>query len=208
MNLSADSVVIWHHGSVHLRNFFVHGGLLLLLWILYAILQYFLPSLSLLSRVFASVGIIIYLNFVLQFLNNYLDAIVINRQGVSIFDRKKILNYSLRYCHWDHIESINQSQTSLSDRLFDKGDIDITLNHGTKEHFTYIAKPKYVSSLLWEKKSEFESKNYNNSSPEWWFLHNGGGEKFDILVETLWEVIKEYMDKDKWKHDHPDKRNM
>lgn len=34
-----------------------------------------------------------------------------------------------------------------------------------------------------------------------------GNEKFDILVETLGEVIKDYMDKDKNKH-HPDKRSM
>ena len=113
----------------------------------------------------------VYIGFVLQFLNNYLDAVVINRQGVSIFDRKKILNYSIRYCHWDHIESINQSQSSLSDRIFDKGNIDITLNHGVKEHFSYIGRPKYVSSLLWEKKSEFESKGYNNNETSSSFLH-------------------------------------
>ena len=152
---------------------------------------------------------IAYINFILQFLNNYLDAIVINKQGVSIFERNKILNYSLRYCHRDHIESINQSQTSLWDRIFDKWQIDIGLNHGTVEKFRDIGRPKYVSSLLWDKKSQFESKTYNNSSIEQSPFQGGlGNEKFDILVETLWEVIKEYMDKDKSKNNPPDRRNM
>ena len=40
------------------------------------------------------------------------------KQGISIFQRNKLLNYSIQQCHRDNIESISQAQNSVSDRIF------------------------------------------------------------------------------------------
>ncbi len=207
IKLSPDSVIIWHHGSIHFKDFFVTLGFIALLWILYSICQYFFPSLVFITWILAGLWAIIYIRFILQFLNHYLDAIVINQQGISIFQRNKLLNYSLQHCHRDNIESISQSQTSVGDRIFWKWEISITLDHGINTQFDYIENPRQVSTLLRDKKTQFESQHTSitNHSNDPFEMH--GNEKFDILVETLGEVIKDYMDKDKNKH-HPDKRSM
>lgn len=95
----------------------------------------------------------------------------------------------------------------MSDRIFGKGEINITLDHGINAAFDYISDPKYVATLLWDKKAQFESKHTpmleNPNNP----FESHNNEKFDILVETLGEVIKDYMDKDK-KKDNPDRWSM
>lgn len=149
--------------------------------------------------IIAGFGLLLYIRFILQFLNHYLDALVINQQGISIFQWNKILNYSLQQCHRDNIESISQSQTSVSDKIFSKGNISITLDHGINAEFSHITNPKQVATLLWDKKSQFESKSSMNN-PHGFALTEQSHEKFDILVETLGEVIKEYMDKDRSKN--------
>ena len=206
MTLSDESIIIGHHWSIHFKHFFVTLWLMILLWILYSISQYFFPSITLITWILAGVAMIIYVHFILQFLNHYLDALVINKQGISIFQRNKLLNYSIQQCHRDNIESISQAQNSVSDRIFWKGEIMITLDHGVNTTFSYIDSPKKVANLLRDKKAQFESKSYthNDSTP----LTDQSYEKFDILVETLGEVIKEYMDKDTTKRNNPDKRSM
>lgn len=207
INLSHDTTIIGHHGSIHFKNFFITLGLTVLLWILYSISQYFFPSLSFITWVIGWLWVIIYINFILTFLNHYLDAIIITKEGISIFQREKILNYTLQHCHRDNIESITQSQSSLSDRIFGKGEVNITLDHGVNTQFQYVENPRNIASLLWSKKTQFESKSSPNINTPW--LYDGWWhEKFDILVETLGEVIKEYMDKDRTKGHNPDKRSM
>lgn len=125
---------------------------------------------------------------------------MINKQGISILEWNKILNYSVQHCHWDNIESISHSQHSLGDKIFNKGEVSIILDHGLHHRFQDISNPKQVAGLLRDNKVQFETKqatNLNTPDREHDHQHN---EKFDILVETLGEVIKEYMDKDKTKN--------
>lgn len=82
----------------------------------------------------------------------------------------------------------------------------ITLDHGINTTFSYIDSPKKVANLLRDKKAQFESKSYTHNDST--SLTDQSYEKFDILVETLGEVIKEYMDKDTTKRNNPDKRSM
>lgn len=130
-------------------------------------------------------------------MNYYLDAIVINPQGIAIFQRDKVLNYSLQQCHRDNIESITHEQHSVADRIRGKGDISFVLDHSITLRIEYISNPQKVASLLWDHKSRFETKTNPmiiEQNSALWYDQN---EKFNILVETLGEVIKDYMDKDK-----------
>ena len=60
-----------------------------------------------------------------------------------------------------------------------------------------MARPKYIATLLRDAKIQHETP-HKSLAPED-MDHGVSHEKFDILVETLGEVIKDYMDKDKSK---------
>ena len=203
---SPKSVIVWHHGSIHLRNFFLSLVFSALLWVFYSLLHHFFPLSQAVVWVSALGALIIYLRFLFTFFDLYLDAVVIDDSGVSLFLWNKVFNYSVQYCHRDHIEDIRQSQETFADKFFQRGDITLTLNNGTILHFSHIAHPKKVATLLRNQKIKFESPRNALSGGE---VEGPSWEKFTILVETLGEVIKDYMDRDKNKlPDRPEDRPL
>lgn len=73
-----------------------------------------------------------------------------------------------------------------------KWDITITLDHGIEYPFNDISNPKKQVDKILVLKNRFSAPTpVETEDPEleW--------KKFDILVEALWEVVKDYIDKDK-----------
>lgn len=72
-----------------------------------------------------------------------------------------------------------------------KWDITITLDHGIEYPFEDISNPKKQVDKILQLKSRFMTpteQKEETAELEW--------KKFDILVEALWEVVKDYIDKD------------
>lgn len=132
----------------------------------------------------------IYGYFLLQFLNNYLDALVVTPQFLGLFQRDGMLEYHMQQCERDKIEMMSFNQNSFRDKILGRGDILITLDHSISFSFDNIASPKRVVNALRAAKAAY-------SDPETWEEANTDqtNEKFEILVETLGEVIKDYMHK-------------
>ena len=73
--------------------------------------------------------------------------------------------------------------------MFMKWDITITLDHGIEYPFEDISNPKKQVDKIMQLKNRFiVPVPEENAEVEW--------KKFDILVEALWEVVKDYIDKD------------
>jgi hypothetical protein len=190
-SLSKDSIVIGHHGSCHTRIFFQTLLWILLLWISYTAFSYFLPwYISIITWIIWWIWILLYLHFVVEFLNKYLDACIITTNWITIFEREWFLHYTSQQFEWETIESISHSQNSLSDKILYKWSITITIEHDITFIIDNLSNPQQLAQRLWKYKQD--NTNYNHQLPisdnEPW-----SHEKFDILVETLWEVIKDYM---------------
>lgn len=134
----------------------------------------------------------IYAYFLLQFLNNYLDALVITPQFLWLFQRDGVLEYHMQQCDRDKIEMMSYTQDSLRDKILSRGDVVITLDHTISFSFDNVASPKRVVNALWAAKAIY-SEPQEDDEEEW--LSDNNNEKFEILVETLGEVIKDYMHK-------------
>ena len=92
-------------------------------------------------------------------------------------------------CDWDRIETISHNQKGIWDKIFMRWDILIRLEHGIDFPFENISYPKKQAAKILNLKDRFTA--------------NGGGlddaiadnRKFDVLVEALGEVVKDYIDK-------------
>ena len=204
--LSFSTIVLWHNGSCHTRNFFQTllwlGGL----WLLYIIGTYTLPSyIIIIQRILWWLWVVMYLHFIIEFLNKYLDALIITPKGILIFEWEWFLHYKLQQFERDSIESISHSQDSLSDKLIGKWDIALTIEHGVVFNFNDISSPHRITNELRNQKQQYWSHSHQTLWDQnlWW----ESNEKFEILVETLWEVIKDYMGKQK-ELPHKEKRDM
>lgn len=196
--LTPNSIVLWHHGSCHTGIFFqtLIGWTILLL--LYTLWIYSFPNwIQIIKRIIGVIGILIYSRFVLEFLNKYLDALVITAQGIIIFEWDGFLHYSLQQFDRDSIESITHSQDSIGDKLIGKWSIIVTIDHGAIFSFDNISSPSRIADTLRQYKQKHGAirPHHHDEDEEPWWVYN---EKFEILVETLGEVIKDYMGKHKW----------
>jgi hypothetical protein len=149
--------------------------------------------------------VILYLRFIIEFLNKYLDSLIITPKGILIFEWEWFLHYKLQQFDRDTIESITHSQDSLSDKIIGKWKIQITIEHGIVFNFDNISSPHRIANKLWNQKQQYSW--HNNEKFGEHSISGDSSEKFEILVETLWEVIKDYMWKQK-ELPHKEKREM
>jgi hypothetical protein len=204
--LTPSTRILWHNGSCHTRNFFQTVIWLFLLWVLYTIGTYIVPSfIVIIQRTIWWLWVILYLHFIVEFLNKYLDSLITTPKWIVIFEREWFLHYKLQQFDRDNIESISHSQNSISDKIIGKWTIQLSIEHGIIFNFHDISSPHRIADELRNQKQQYWS-HHNESFWDhtlWW----DSNEKFEILVETLWEVIKDYMGKHK-ELPHKEKRDM
>ena len=81
-------------------------------------------------------------------------------------------------------------QNSLSDKILNKWDIVINLDHGVSFRIEQMGNPQKLVNMLRSMKWQYTQSLGNHVDEQ------DNQDKFNILVETLGEVIKEYMDRD------------
>lgn len=131
-----------------------------------------------------------YAFFVMRILNDYFDAMLITKSGVTILTRNGFLQYKTEMIYWENVEIITYEQNGLIDAARNIGDIIIRLEHDISFPFHHVSQPKKQAAIVaaWKQNSGSISR-----SPVEEQQSQVRDEKFDVLVETLGEVIVEYM---------------
>jgi hypothetical protein len=195
-----DSIVIGHHGSCHTRVFFQTLFWMILLRITYTGFSYFIPFyIVTITWITWILWALLYFHFVVEFLNKHLDACIITKSWITIFEWEWFLRYNSQQFDWETIESISHSQYSFVDKILHKWSINIIIEHGIEFIIDDITNPQQVAQRIRKYRQDNISHSKNISD---WEEIEWSHEKFDILVETLWEVIKDYM----WKQQLPNKK--
>lgn len=188
--------IIGHDATRYSRLLFRNSIICGWLIVAYSLISY-LWSHPYLSRSIAAVALVFFVKAVIDFLNLYLDGIVLTPSGISVFRREWLLQYSLENFDRPKVEMISFSQNTLTNRLFNTGDIVITLDYNISFEFESIPRPKQQTNLIMTTKYTYV---------QWWWDDDNSSEtdqeKFDILVETLGEVIVDYM------KDNKNKKNI
>ena len=190
INTSEILHVVGHNGSVFFGILFKYFCYLVSLLLIFLLLDRYI-SREYLNWVFAWLWLILFTKFCIDFCDIYLDCVVMTETGITLYLREWLLEYKTDHFDWGTIETISFNQKWFRDRLFMKWDITITLDHGIEYPFEDISNPKKQVDTILQLKNRFSvpvSQETEDSELEW--------KKFDILVEALGEVVKDYIDKD------------
>ena len=187
--------VVGHNGSVFFKMFFKYFCYLAVLLLIFLLLDRYIKW-PYLDRVFAGVWMILFVKFCIDFCDIYLDCLVMTDTWITLYLREWLLEYKTDHFDRNTIETISFNQKWFRDKLFRKGDILITLDHWIEYPFEDISNPKKQVDKILLLKNRFSAPAPEPENPEleW--------KKFDILVEALWEVVKDYIDK--WWNDSSD----
>ena len=113
-------MIVGHHGSIHLRTMWRTIFLLLLLWGLSTAIFAGRGIHEPIQRILSGLTLFVYGYFVIQFLNDYLDALIGGEQGITLFRRDGLLQYTVQQFEREKIEMISFVQNSVSDKIWNK----------------------------------------------------------------------------------------
>ena len=182
--------VIWHNGSILIREVFKTLLFLFVLYLVYMWINQY-SSHSYRSWVFAIIGIYFFVKFVIKFLDLYLDALILSEKWITLFMWEWIWDYKTDVFERDKIEMVSFNQNSIRDKIFGKWDINIKLEHWVDFPFENISWPKKQVWRIMRMKDHFQWQKREKDLKEMEWEET----KFNILVEALGEVVKEYMEK-------------
>ena len=177
--------VISHHWRRYIKILMGYFFLLLTLFFIYYKLSYFIEN-KYFDYFFWLIAFILYIKFVIDFLDIYLDSLVIVDSWVIIFYWEGLFKYNSEFIDWDIIEAIYDEQDGILDILLNKWKIKIK-RYDQEYVFDDVTDPSKQSGKIIFYKNKFTSSNKND---------NFDKEKKDIdyqsLVEAVADVIYSY----------------
>ena len=184
--------ILGHSPFIYLRGVLVYSVLLFVVYVAYAISQQYpqYQDVPYIKWIAGILWLLIFCKWILGFLNLYLDCILISKDSLTVFLRDGILEYKTEIIDRWKISVISHNQNSLWDKIFGKWDLLIQMWNDIDFSFNDVAHPKKSASKLILNKKEYEElkKKKIEQDLEW------DQRQFDILVDALWEVIRDYMD--------------
>ena len=92
---------------------------------------------------------------------------------------------------WNKINTISSSQNGIRNKIWSVGDIVIKLEFDTEFPFADVTNPKKQVSKLITLKEQFMERQKQVIEKD---LHEDD-QRFNVLVEAMSEVVKDYLDK-------------
>ncbi|MEF2175267.1 MAG: hypothetical protein V3575_02245 [Candidatus Absconditabacteria bacterium] len=176
----------WKYFGLLLKNsFYVFA-----LFALYVLLTRFLNPNLLMSLLFSLFGLFVYGKFIIDFMDIYLDAIILTDTGVVLFKWDGLFANKSELLHRESLVAVQDTQMGILDIVLNKGNL-IMKRSGGEYSFDNVSHPTKRASMIldMQKKMLNERGESEEEQPDL--------DKFDVLVETLGEVILDYVKKDK-----------
>jgi len=179
--------IVWHHPIVYVPLMIISWIGIIILFFLYKFLVNFFPSFA--SYFSWILGLLLYLYFVLNFLDIYLDAIIVTKSSIIVYKWYGLLKATTDVLDFDAVESVYADQSWLIDILFDKWDLYLR-RAGHENVFEDVSSPNKVASKINELIKEFTVKEEDEKVEEK-IEENDKEKKVRMLAEILMEVMDE-----------------
>ncbi len=174
--------IIGHWPWKYAKLIVVYWLVLLWTYLLYRSITSVFKPFDILRWIFGVGLIVSYVKFVISFLDYYLDSLVITREGIILFYWDNIFKLNSEALPWWSVQTVSDKQSGLIDIIWNQWLVQIKRE---EEIYNFqVTDPAQKSNLITNTRNEMLSKQDENTAQF---------DKFDILVETLWEVILDYI---------------
>lgn len=189
IELEGVEEILGHSSFIYLRGVVSYTFLLFLVYVGYSVWHQ-ANSAEFIKWIAGVLGLVLFFCWLFSFLNLYLDCLLFTKGSIIVFLRDGLLQYRTEIFDWSRISVVSYRQDSFRDKIFNKGDILIQLG-GIDFTFTDVHSPKKaVARILFLKKRYEEEQGLKIEHD----LANDNN-RFEVLVNTLWGILQEYMDK-------------
>lgn len=182
--------IIGHSSTVYLKRSILTIVLLFVIFIIFSLLNHTSPA-EYWKWIFGGIWLLLFAKRAIDFLDAYLDCLILTKDSVILFLREGLLEYKTEVFSRNKITTISRNQNWLWDKLFGKGDLLIKLEFDTEFPFADISAPKKQAGKLTVLKESFLTKQKQTIEKDL----SDDNERFNVLVEAMSEVVKEYMEK-------------
>lgn len=192
--INTDSIkyMISHDFSIFLPSLAKNFVMLLALTLLFVALKNYITP-NTLYLIFLGAWVVLFIKFLVDFFDLYLDTIAVSEHEITLFLWEGFFDNSIEIFDRDRIETISYKQEWFWDRIFMKGDLLIRLDDQIEFPFEDIYRPKkVVEKLSFYKNSFIAKKLHEQNSQDKEFEQD---ERFNILIDALSEVVKDYTHK-------------
>lgn len=135
-----------------------------------------------LDILFGSIGIVVYIRVIIALINDYLDVVVLTDTWIVIMTRNGFFMHKIERLQRWHIQTISEEQDGFRDMIFDKGELVVSVDQGIVFPFHDIQTPKKAIKQILHRRNVVSTDKTPVET-----------DKFQLLVETLGEVITDYM---------------
>jgi hypothetical protein len=195
INGNVPDVIIGHSSSMFIKPTLVVILLLFVLYGIFSVVDYYIDHPYLLW-IFVALGILLLIKYTLDFLDFYLDCLVISTGGITLFRWEWVFEYKTDYFERHTIETISHTQNSFRDKLFNKGDLSIMINHAISFPFDDVDNPRKMAKLI-QHTQEKHGLRFEHEEDEEEVAAPAAD--YSVLMEALGEVVQEYVQKKKKK---------
>lgn len=186
--------IIGHSSSMFIKPTLVVILLLFVLYGIFSVVDYYIDSPYMLW-IFVILGVLLLIKYTIDFLNFYLDCLVLSPAGMTLFMWEGIFEYKTDFFERHTIETVSHTQNSFRDKVFDKGDLNITINHAISFPFENVHNPKKMAKLIQQTQEKHGLRLEHEDDVE----DVAPAADYSVLMEALGEVVQEYVQKKKKK---------
>ena len=178
--------IVNHHPIVYFPLMIISILGVIILFFLYKFIFVFSEQVA--SYLCGILGLILYIYFLLNFFDIYLDAVALTSSTIIIYQWYWLFKTTTDVLDFHAVESVYADQLWLIDVIFNKWDIYIR-RAGHTNVFDNVANPNKVANVINSMLSSLEKAEETNDTEN--DEKNNKEDKVKLLAEVLAEVISE-----------------
>lgn len=188
------SFIVGRHPIVYIKVVIQYIAIIFLLFLVWRLLQTTFPWVQSFGTIFAIIVSVVYLLWVFLLLRRYFDVMVATKDHLYIVQRDSFFKYYLKILTRSSVQDISFSPTSHVGAVMKDATVLIATEQDERIVFDNVWRADEVARKMYLLRDAFLFK-WDDDESEHEELRLADDEKFKVLVETLGEVIVDYMKK-------------
>ncbi len=188
-------LLIWRHPIAYIKVLIQCIALFLLIFFVHRVVRFRVPV-EIMQIVFASLVWLLYLIGIYMLLRSYFDVMVVTSTHLYIVLWDSFFKYSIKILSRSSIQDISVTPASGLSPILKDGHISFATEQDERIEFRHIYQPALVASKMYSiRDMQLVQEDADSVEEAYDETSEIDDDKFKVLVETLWEVIVDYMKK-------------